>query len=244
MSIRSHRRLVALSAAGVLLCGGLLSGCGVSDEQLRPGVAAQVGDTEVSVDQINDSIDLACSFFLDQDQPGFPRSLARQQFVSILVQRAAAVQALAEEGLDVGDDYEQAVGGLDAANPQVPEDQRAPFTLLGEATAFIGSAAATLGTASYTAAGEDVPADPVALTARGRDEIASWLDSHDVFINPVFRLAVDGGQVVSDAGGSSVAASDFAQTGLLDPLSATEEQVSAAAAQLPPGQLCGAPAAS
>ncbi|WP_323793050.1 hypothetical protein [Nocardioides sp.] len=238
MSIRSPR-LAALGLLGVLLTGGALSGCGVSDDQLRPGVAAQVGDTELGLDVIDDSVDVACSFFVDQQQVGFPRSLARQQFASVLVQRAAADQALEESGLAVGDDYEQGLSALDASNEQIPEDQRAPFALLSEATTFVDAAATLLGEEAFAAEGT-VPADPIVLNDRGRSVIASWLDENDVAINPVFRLSVKDGQIVSAGTGTSVAASDFAVAGLLDPNTATETDVTASAAQLPAGQLCGA----
>ncbi len=240
MSIRSHR-WGALGAAGILVVGGLLSGCGVSTEQLRPGVAAQVGDTEIGLDEIDDAITDACAFFTDEEQLGFPKSLARQQFVSILVSRAAASQALDEDELSLGAEYDQAVAGLDAANSQVPEAQRAPFILLNEAATFVDYAARMLGEAAFAAEG-DVPADPAILTDRGLSEITDWLDSNEVAINPVFRLAVVDGQVVSAASGTSVAVSDYATTNLLDPLTATQEQVTASVDQLPPSQVCGASA--
>ncbi len=237
MSKRSPR-LAALGLLGVLLTGGVLSGCGVSDDRLRPGVAAQVGDTEVELDVIDDSVDVACSFFVDQEQVGFPRSLARQQFASVLVQRAAADQALAESDLTVGDDYEQGLRALDAGNEQIPERQRAPFALLSEATTYVDAAATLLGEAAFEAEGE-VPADPTLLNDRGRSVIATWIDENDVAINPVLRLAVEEGQVVAEGTGTSVATSAFATTSLLDPNTATESDVTAAAAQLPPSQLCG-----
>ncbi len=71
MSIRISRWR-ALGLAGVLLSGGLLSGCGVSDEQLRPGVAAQVGDTEVSLEVVNDAVGVACDYFVDAQQVALP----------------------------------------------------------------------------------------------------------------------------------------------------------------------------
>ena len=239
MSIRSPR-LAALSLLGVFLAGGALSGCGVSEDQLRPGVAAQVGDTEIELEVIDDAVDVACSFFVDQQQVAFPRSLARQQFANMLVQRAAADQALEESGLVVGDDYEQGVLALDASNEQIPEAQRAPFALLSEASTYVDAAATVLGEAAFGAEGA-VPADPVLLNDRGRSVIATWLDENDVAINPVFRLSVEDGLVVAEGTGTSVAASDFATTSLLDPNTATESDVSASAAQLPAGQLCGAP---
>lgn len=238
MSIRSHR-WGALAVAGALVSGALLSGCGVSDEQLRPGVAAQVGGTELALDDIDASIVDVCGFFTDQQQAAFPRSLVRQQFVSVLVQRAAASAALDEANLALGVEFQQAVSGLDAANAQVPEAQRAPFVRLSEATTFIDAAATSLGTAAFSSQG-DVPADPAIVTDRGRSIITDWIAANDVEINPVFRLTVADGQIISDGGGTSVAASDYAAAGFLDPLTATEEQVVAAAAQLPPSQLCGA----
>lgn len=238
MSIRPHR-LGALGAAAALLAGGLLSGCGVSDQQLRPGVAAQVGGTEVSLDEVDDAIDVACGFFVEQGQAGFPRSLARQQFVSILVQRAAASEALAEEGLALGAEYDQAVNGLDEANAEIPADSRAPFVLLSEAATFVDAAAAELGEAALSDEGE-VAADPALAVERGRTLLAEWLQTNGAEINPVFRLTVDDeGQVVTETGGTSVAVTDLATSSLLDPLTSTQEQVTAAAAQLPPGQLCG-----
>ncbi|MGA8846727.1 MAG: hypothetical protein WB471_08970 [Nocardioides sp.] len=241
MSIRTHR-WGALGAAGALVLAGVLSGCGVSTQQLRPGVAAQVGATEVSLDDIDEAITDACAFFAEEDQPGFPKALARQQFVSILVTRAAASQALDEGGLELGPDYQQAVGGLDAANSQVPEERRAPFILLNEAAVFVDAASRVIGEAAYAAEG-DVPADPAIVGERGLGEITDWLETNDVEINPVFRLRILDGQVVSEAGGTSVAASEFATLNLLDPLTATQEQVTASVEQLPPSQVCGASAA-
>lgn len=240
MSIRSPRRGPAslAVAACLLLGGGLLSGCGVSDDQLRPGVAAQVGDDEIGLDEIDDTIEVACGFFVDQGQPGFPRSLARQQFVSALVQRSAAAQALEEAGLSVGSDYQQAAGRIETENAQIPADQREPFVLLNEAAVFVDAAAALLGEAA--AEDPEATADPEAAAQAGSAEIASWIEANEVEINPVFRLTVSDGQVVADEGGASVPASDFARSTLLDPLTASNEQVSATADLLPPSQLCGA----
>jgi hypothetical protein len=241
VSIRSPRRGPAslAVAACLLLGGGLLSGCGVSDDQLRPGVAAQVGDDEIGLDEIDETIEVACSFFVDQEQPGFPRSLARQQFVSALVQRSAAAQALEEAGLSVGADYQQAAGRIETENAQIPADQREPFVLLNEAAVFVDAAAALLGEAA-TEGEEAAPADPEAAAQAGSAEIASWIEANDVEINPVFRLTVSDGQVIADEGGASVPASDFARSTLLDPLTASNEQVAATADLLPPSQLCGA----
>ncbi len=238
MSIRTHRWGV-LGTAGILVAGGLLSGCGVSGEQPRPGVAAQVGETQVSLDLIDDSIEDACSFFSDQEQPGFPKSLARQQFVSILISRAAASQALAESDLALGDDFDQAVLGIDAANAQVPEAQRAPFNLLNEAATYVDYASRALGEVAFAAEG-GVPADPAEVSLRGLSEISGWLDANEVEINPSFRLTVVDGEVVADGGTGSVAVSDYATVNLLDPLTATQEQVTAAVAELPASQVCGA----
>ncbi len=239
---RSHRRLGALAATGALLAAGLLSGCGVSDEELRPGVAAEVGGTEISTSTIDDAIDTACGFFVDTEQPGFPRALARQQFVSALVQRAAASEALDDAGLSIGDAYAQAAAGLDADNDQIPAAQRAPFILLSDAATYVDAASTVLGQAEFSAEG-DVPADPALSTQRGQSAIAAWLAGNAVAINPVYRLTVDDqGQVVSDSGGISVAVSDLARTTLLDPQTATQEQVDASATNLPASQLCGVPA--
>ena len=246
MIIRAHRRgrvsslrAATAAAAAATVVGGLLSGCSVSDEQLRPGVAAQVGDDEIALDEIDEAIDVACGFFADEERAGFPRSLARQQFVSALVQRSAAAQALEEGGLAVGAAYEQAAGAIETQNAQIPADQRAPFILLNEAAVFVDAAARALGEAAFDEEGE-VPADPAITTQRGGTELASWIEANDVEINPVFRLTVAEGQVVADTGGASVAVSDFARATLLDPLTASAEQVADTADLLPASQLCGA----
>jgi hypothetical protein len=230
-------RLAGLAAA--VLAGGLLSGCGVSEQQLRPGVAAQVGDTTVTLDEVEDAVEVACGYFVDEGQPGFPRSLARQQFVNLLVQGAAAEQALGDAGLSVGpDDLRAADAEIAATNEQVPAARRAPFLLLAETGAFVDAAAVELGRAAYEEEGE-VPTDPAVLSQRGGAELASWFEENDVEVNPVFRLTVEEGRLVADTG-TSVASSDFAAATLLDPLTATPEQVAAVADRLPASQLCGA----
>lgn len=232
----TSQRLTGLAAA--VLAGALLSGCGVSEQQLRPGVAAQVGDTTVSLEEVEESVDVACSFFAEQGQPGFPRSLARQQFVNLLVQGAVAEQALEDAGLSVDPSDPQTEAEIAATNEQVPAAQRAPFLLLTETGAFVDAAATELGRAAYEEEGE-VPADPAVLGERGGAELSSWIEENDVEINPVFRLSVEDGRVVSDTG-ASVASSEFAVGTLLDPLTATPEQVAATADRLPASQLCGA----
>ena len=53
------RARLAVAAAGVL-AAGLLGGCGVADEGVRPGTAAEVGDTMISLDEVEEAAEDLC----------------------------------------------------------------------------------------------------------------------------------------------------------------------------------------
>ncbi len=227
--------------AVVLMSMGALSGCGVSQDAISVGAAAQVGETKISYAEVDEPVDDVCTYFSDSGQAGFPRSIARQQFLSVLVERAAARQVLDEAGLALSDDYQDNLVAVDNGLAQVPEAQRPAFRILGEANEFVANSAYVIGEAAFAESGE-TPGSPTVVADRGMAQIGQWLEDNDVQLNPMFGLALVDGALVNDATGLSVAQSDLATLTAIDPSTATQESVDAAASQLPSDQLCGAAA--
>ncbi|CAN5608300.1 hypothetical protein BH11ACT8_BH11ACT8_26020 [soil metagenome] len=228
-------RSPALALAAALLSVGALSGCGVSDAQPAPGVAARVGDQTIRLTDVDGAVDDACSFFAEQAQPAFPRSFARQQFVTSLVQREAMSQLLADRGLDVPTDY---AADLETQLGSVPADRREAFRTVSEATLYISAGEYAIGNAEFTDSGE-TPGTADLVTKRGAAALSTWIDDHDVTISPVFGLRIDQGEIVADTTGLAVPASDSSAVTMLDAQTATDAEVAAAAAALPADQVCG-----
>lgn len=100
--MRLSRPLAGLAAAAVLATGAL-SGCGVSDAEIRPGVAADVSGAEVSLDQVADAVADTCETLQGSPellQGGFTGAELRGIVVQQLVVNEVATQIAEENGLD------------------------------------------------------------------------------------------------------------------------------------------------
>lgn len=159
-SIRRAR--LAAAAVGVVAVG-LLSGCGVADEGIRPGVAAEVGDTTISLDDVEGAAEKLCDLRgKDPATKGVPvsgaevRTRALQTFVlrtiadglaedydltpspsfAILEEAAddeGTVQAREVLGLSYLVNVMQAVGAQESESGTPPDEQLAAGIKLAQA---------------------------------------------------------------------------------------------------------------
>lgn len=246
MSTTSRSRS-ALAALAVVLAGGLLSGCGVSDNRPRPGAAAQVEGVRISTDTVESTVDTTCDYFKSIGNQPFPRSLALEQFVSTLVTESALEQLMDETGasFDSNANYTSDRAALETQLDAIPDEYRDAVGTLSRANLVVSYGTYAVGDALFTSSG-DVPGTAAEVTQRGKAALADWIKSHQVDINPIYQLAVVDGVVTVDGEGTSVARSDFAKGGVIDVLTtdaqaqaALSGKVSARTAQLPADQLCG-----
>ncbi|WP_300645621.1 hypothetical protein [Nocardioides sp.] len=100
--MRLSRPLAGLAAAAVLATGAL-SGCGVSDAEIRPGVAADVDGAEISLDQVAEAVADTCEVLQGSPellQGGFTGAELRGIVVQQLVVTEVATAIAEENGLD------------------------------------------------------------------------------------------------------------------------------------------------
>lgn len=205
------RRPLALLAPLLL---ALVAGCGVAEPQGLPSTAARVGDTTISVDEVDRLTDEVCSLRSERAElSGGPqtRGTTRRGITESLVYEAALTQLLDETGTELGADYEEALATSrsEAEELQLDAEQAEVYNEVNGIGAFIRSA----------------------LTAVGEDALLGWLEDNDVTVNPVFGLEVDGDQGFTEAGSLSVPVSDDA----LGAASPSAEQLES----LPDDQVCG-----
>lgn len=99
--MRLSRPLAGLAAAAVLATGAL-SGCGVADAEIRPGLAADVEGAEIGLGQVADAVADTCEVLRRSPellQGGFTGAELRGIVVQQLVVNEVATQIAEENGL-------------------------------------------------------------------------------------------------------------------------------------------------
>jgi hypothetical protein len=229
--VRSIRRARIAAAAAGVVAAGLLTGCGIADEGVRPGVAAEVGDTTISLDDVEDAAEKLCDLRgEDPTTKGVPVSGAevRTRALQTLVLRTIA------DGM--AEDYDV------TPSPS--------FANLEEAADDAGTVQAreVLGLSYFVNTMQVVGAQE-APGAAAQDQLAAgiaaaqkWTEREGVKTNPVFPDIAVGDVALEFTRDDdlSVAVSDFAEDALADAdRLAQQEGDSAYAATLPESQRCG-----
>ena len=229
--MRSTARRLVTGAAG-LAVAATLAGCGIAADGARPGVAAEVGDTEISLEDVDEAAQELCD--LRGEDPltmGTPVSGAevRTRALQNLVLRAIA-DGLAEE-YDVS-----------------PSRSYETIEARAEETGTV-QAAEVVGLNYFVDVMQTVGAQESSSGASEEDQLAAgiaaaqeWTAEHGIRTNPLFPdLTIGDLAVELDRGDDlSVAVSDFADEALSD-VDRLEQQAgdSAYAASLPESQRCG-----
>jgi peptidyl-prolyl cis-trans isomerase SurA len=206
----------------------LLTGCG-SVPGFNPGVAVRVQDDSVSTDQVRATATAYCSASM-KTQPGqaVPNHYVAGLAASSYALRTAADQLMADHDVTIDDSYDQAIDGAQKQLASLTDTQREAVVQVGAASLYVAAA--------ETAVGRDVlggsPSDDDAQAA-GAKEFASWLDDHDVRIDPRYGVSIDKGTVVAADTSLSFALGDTAKKA-----DAAQPDATYAGA-LPASQRCG-----
>ena len=231
-----------LLAAGAVLAAAV-SGCGVTDTEFRPGLAAKVDDRTVRLSEVEHTADSLCRV-LQSDTRFAGQEVARSQLGNAAA-RGLAVTALADElvedhDLELPDDVDHGREQVELAYGIAAEED-----VEGAMPAFIGD--------NYLydvllALGDDDSStleDDEKSLAAGVEVAARWQEEHDIEVNPAFeqvRLdpeALTGPDgvtqlpVTTSRDDLSVADSEFAQE--------AQAGEAAWAATLPASQRCTGP---
>lgn len=230
MTSTSRVRIAAVAAG--LAGASLLSGCGVADEGIRPGVAAEIGDTSISLDEVDDAAEELCDVH-QQDEA------TKAVAISGAEVRTRALQTLVLHVI---------ADGLAAEYDITPSPT---FDSLEEATADSGTyqAQETLGISYLVSVMQAVGKQEAGAGASEEDQLGAgiaaaqeWTEREGVETNPVFPDIEIGDLAVEFTRDDdlSVPVSRFAKDALADSERLVEQQPdSEYAASLPESQRCG-----
>lgn len=240
----SHPVRRAALLTPLLVAGIALNGCGVADEPARPGLAAEVDGTAITLADVDDETRSTCDFLdaAEGQQAAFPKTVVRRLTFQTAVRRVAAEKLLDELGLDLPSDFETQAATLRQQFAGAPDADDAEAFADGEvARLYVAAATSVIGTELL--GDEATPGDDEAAGARGAQAVQEWLLEHDVVLNPAYGLTLDDdGAFVSDEGLSipvSDAAVEAQADAGLDLLGGNPEEIAAAADGLPADQVCG-----
>jgi hypothetical protein len=226
---RPSRRTVGLSSA-LLAVVVLASGCASA----RPGVAAQVGDTRVTVADVDQATSDLCVAFLPQiKEQGatYPLKVLSEAVVRALTSEAIARGVSRDFDIPLPSTFQDTIDAAEAQAEVVPEDVRGSYIEVAQANAY----AAVIMTEAGRLALEDegAPSDvPEEQAARGAQIFSDWVADNTVEIDPRYALDVVDGQVVPTDTSVSLAVGSAALAG------AAEQMDPPLAAQLPSSQRC------
>ena len=226
MSVSRLARLAGLATA-VTLVATLVGGCGAA----RPGVAAEVGDDTITVDQVDELAADLCSLqeAVPEDAanraPATSGVAARDGAMQALLLRSIADQMAAEHGVTADEDFQAQVdqtrlqyGGIDE---ELIEAGLPAYT----AIAYFINIMRQVGEKTGDASGDQ------ALVA-GIQEAQKWQKDHPIETNPMFGSFKIGNQEIeSERDDVAFPVSKIAK----DAESGSEDYV----ASLPESQRCG-----
>lgn len=225
----ARRRTLAVTSA-LLVVLVLISGCASA----RPGVAAQVGDSRVTLAAVDEATADLCTAFLEQiKQEGstYPLKVLSTFVAGSLTREAIARQVARELDISMPASYQETVDAAEVAAEAIPKEVRASYLELSLAGPYADALMTEAGRLALEEEGaaSDVVEDQA---ARGAQIFSDWVNDNTVEIDPRYSLAVVDGQVVPADTSVSLAIGPAALAG------AAEQMDPAAAAQLPSAQRC------
>jgi len=236
------RARIAVAAVGVV-AAGLLSGCGVADEGMRPGVAAQVAGTTIDRADVEEDAKDRCEVLGELAGEGDqPVSGARVRDLALqsAVLREVGTQLAEEYDVESSQLYDDAQAEVRGQLDGLDEDliDRAVTSL--SSTDYFVDILIQVGRGELGITEADDP-DGQQGFAQGLEIAQQWQDEHPIETNPRYSGIEIGDAdegVLTTRNDISAAVSDYAR----DALDAAENPVEedpAYAASLPESQRCG-----
>lgn len=236
---RRHRsRVVAV----VAVAGLLLTGCG-SSLGIHPGAAATVGDQTVSMKTIDDTTKSFCAAYVKQSQQSqqasgaLPMGTFRSYVASSLSKRLLGGELADQYDVRPASGYQQQVGQYQQALASSPADERDAVVQVAAADAYLQNVQIAIGqllTGNTGATNSDVKAQ----LQRGQVATQDWLNGHQVDIDPVFGIAVDGGKFTTGQHDQTSYAVSALAKGGVDADTSGQGPADSYTSALPPSQIC------
>ncbi len=231
---------VAVATVGVVIAG-LLAGCGVADEGVRPGVAAEVGDAQIELADVEQAAKDRCKI-LDElaGEGGQPQSgaVVRGYALQGAVLRELADQLAAEYDVEPSERYESFRSQVRDQLGSLDEDlvDRVLDNVSGGA--YFEDILVQVGREQLGLRESEDP-DGQQGFARGIEIAQDWVAEHPIETNPRFTtLSLGDDRIVTGRSDLSTPVSDFARSALAageDP----QAEGAGYAASLPDSQRCG-----
>jgi hypothetical protein len=239
VNLTRHRVAHRAALAGVAAAGLLLTGCG-SSLGVHPGSAVKVGDASVSMDKIDTTSTLFCKVYVAQQKTAsaqqqsgpIPLGSFRSYAASSLAKRALGQQLADQYSVQPASGYAAQVSQYQQALASTPADQRDAAIVVAGADAYLQNVEVSVGQQLTGSTGQST-AELKADLERGQVAAQDWLNDHDAFVDPVFGLAVDGGNFTAKKDQTSYPLSALASQG------AQAQPAQTYTESLPTAQVCG-----
>jgi hypothetical protein len=237
-----HRRapvVAALAAAGLLL-----TGCG-SSLGIHPGAAATVGGQTVSMHTIDDTTKSFCTAYVKQAQQSqqgsgsgpLPMGTFRSYVASSLSQRLLGRELADQYSVQPASDYQRQVDQYQQALASSPAAERDAVVQVAAAQAYLQNVQISIGQLLTGNTGTS-DSDLKAQLQRGEVATQDWLNDHDVSIDPVFGIAVDGGKFTTGHHDQTSYAVSALARGGVEADSSGQGPPDSYTSALPPSQIC------
>lgn len=224
----SKTRLGAVAALAV--AGMFLSGCGSAS----PGVAAQVGDRDISTNRVDELAGQYCQALEDQltgNSQVVPHRYFRSGVAGTLAMREVADQLAAEYDVEAGPTYDKQVAELEQNVAVLDDEVQEAVIEVESSPAYVEAVQRAVGEVLLEAEGAEQGYDD--QVARGRTAFEAWVSEHGVTFDPSLGIELVKGNIESVDSSLSVAVGEQARAGQ------SEEPDETYARALPDSHRCG-----
>lgn len=223
---RGPRRV--LGALAVAVAGLTLTGCA----GLHPGVAVEVGDETITVEEVDRIATDFCEAVepqLEGQAESVPHAYFRGGIAGTLAMRSVASQLADEYGVTADSrEYTRQLTEIQRGVASLPEDIRESVVEVQSAPLYVEEIQAEIGRTRL-----DGDASRQDLVAAGQEEFARWTAEHDVEFDPALNTVMKDGTVTTEDQAVSYAVSETARGGL------EEQPNSVLARRTPDSHRCG-----
>jgi len=204
----------SVGLVGLALTGLVLSGCG-APTGLHPGSAVVVGDESLSMSKIDDTTQRYCEAYtpqITQSSQRVPMRFLRQFVAASLSQRLLGEQLAAQYDVQPTSQYAQQVTKVSQPFAASAPELRDAVVDVEAGNPYLQTVQVAIGEKLLTEAGQSAPSTKAALQ-RGQVATEDWLKTHSISVDPVFGVAVDGGQFKASPDSTSYPLSTLASQG-------------------------------
>jgi hypothetical protein len=204
------------SLAAAIPCLLLLSGCGVSETQFRPGVAVAVGDRTITTDHVDELTTGFCAAVEEQIAEGgqsFPLRLFKRGIVGQLALQSAVEQLAQDYGVTPGADYKSQLAQIETEAEGLSADGREEYVEVQATLPYVQDVLTQIGGLLLADEGEEEPTLDF-QQARGLDALVEWVDREGVTFDPRYGTEMVDGQPQPVNTDLTFAVSDVAKGGL------------------------------